>query len=133
MELRAPHLSRRQQVVLERLRIGNGTHNVYLHKFGLIDSQNCSHCATLDSADHRIFECTHYDEERKLLTESLSDIQQDLAFSLNTLVNLKGVKSPEDRQRVVKAFAEFLRTTELDNLFLWNPTTNPSNNRQTNQ
>ena len=37
-------MTRREQVVLERLRLGNATHNARLHQHGLINSNRCDAC-----------------------------------------------------------------------------------------
>jgi len=114
-------LSRRHQIILCRLRTGNATTNVILHKLGKKTTPHCDHCpGEEDSPSHRIIHCPKYSEPRKALTEKLLRLEQPLALSLHALLCFEAT-TPQQRKAVLQAFCHFLDETELNNLFVWKP------------
>jgi ribonuclease HI len=113
----AGELSRRDETVLTRLRVGNATHNGKLFITKRVASPKCQ-CGKLDSAEHRIFECDQYDIEREILDETLR--KHKIEHDIYKMMSLEG-KTGDEAKEILTALLEFLRETGLTSLFLWDP------------
>ena len=72
-------LSRREQVLITRLRIGHAGLQAYLHRFNIIQDDVCPHCGQdQETFEHFFFDCPTFDAERyELLRKlALSNIMQ---------------------------------------------------------
>jgi hypothetical protein len=111
--------SQRTRVAIERLRLGNGSLNRFLHKIGTVDSPFCDHCPGItDEVEHRLFVCQHYEPLRRPLVHILQRLK--LPMDLDTLLNLSGVPF-DHKAKVVLGLGEFLSKSGLDRIFLWDP------------
>jgi ribonuclease HI len=113
----------RTRVAIERIRIGNGTLNRFLHNSGSRTNPDCDYCpGVLDQVEHRLFDCPQYDETRQPLKQLAHAI--GVPLDLETLLNLTNV-SNDNRQPLIDAFATYIEKTHLEHLFLWNPHHHP--------
>jgi ribonuclease HI len=110
------HITRRQQNVLERVRIGNATDNHHLHKMKYATSNQCDNCTEIDSPQHRIMQCPQYDQQRTTLQHEIE--QTGSPFTMSTMFGLLEVEVSQ-RKHITKATLTFLAQTKLDRLFLW--------------
>jgi ribonuclease HI len=113
----AGRISRREETVLTRLRVGNATHNGRLFELHRTESPNCQ-CGVIDSVHHRIFECTHYKKDRIALTETLD--RHDITHNVYEMMGLKN-KSKSAVKDIITEILKYLNETNLTALFLWNP------------
>ena len=113
-------LSRRAEVVLARLRVGNATTRHKLFQAGLVDSPACHTCTVCptDTASHRILECSAYNIQRAQLRTVVEQEVPNASFTLATLIGLADVPH-KSQPEVLKGFATFLKDTDLLNLFVW--------------
>jgi hypothetical protein len=110
-------MTRREQTVLTRLRVGNATHNGRLHITKRTDSPKCQ-CGIEDSAEHRIFECGEYSSEREELLNVLD--KHGVQHNLVDMMKLDN-GSKEATNEIITTLLKFLNSTNLISLFLWNP------------
>ena len=78
-------LNRREQVLLQRLRIGHAGVPAYLARFQIIPDELCTNCGRVPcTLEHYFLECPEFDEERYLLQKGITDLGIN-DFNLNTL------------------------------------------------
>jgi len=63
--------SRRESVVLCRLRLGHVGLAAYLHRFSMVDSPKCSFCGVDETLEHYLLVCSRYRRERRMLVAAL--------------------------------------------------------------
>ena len=78
----------------------------------------------MDSAEHRIVDCTGYVKERNNLIFSLG-LHHPGSIGENGKINLGAMLTPPggaEGDHTIGKILEFLNKTRLDQLFPWNPT-----------
>jgi hypothetical protein len=113
----ATKMTRREQTVLTRLRVGNATHNGGLFKTNRVETPNCQ-CGAEDSANHRIFECKQYNMHRTELLATLE--KQRIEPNVYEMMKLSG-RSETEVKEVIDMLLTYLNETNLISLFLWDP------------
>ena len=63
--------SRREEVVIHRLRIGHVGLKHYLYRFQMTESELCENCGAVDSVEHFLLYCPRHDEEREEMRRRL--------------------------------------------------------------
>ena len=77
--------SRREQVILTRLRIGHAAVQSYKHRFHISDDPNCEACQVPETIDHLFFECQLYNNKRDALKQSF--LTKGIPFCIKSLLN----------------------------------------------
>ena len=116
-------LDRKAHVLINRIRIGNCSHNRHQYDMHRHPNRECE-CGATDSAEHRICSCPLLGPERQILLDKFSTLGVELSP--------QGLPTKEDMSDTThyqahKALTEFLTTTALDRLFVWRPASIPLN------
>lgn len=59
---------------LTQILTGHGGFYAYLHRFSLSNTDECQYCHQVDTAEHTLFECDRWKEERKKIEEKVGRI-----------------------------------------------------------
>ena len=98
-------LTRREQVLIQRLRIGHAGLQHYLHRFKIIQDDLCPHCSLApETFEHFFYMCDAFDIER-------ADFQQKLdSKNVNpiTLKSILGCDPNLDNLFIIKAVISYL-------------------------
>lgn len=114
------NLPLRQQRTINRIRLGNCSHNRHQHSMRRRETPNCDCGEPKDSAEHRILHCPSHAVARRELVSSL--------FSLGcTLCPQTGfiqfhTTNSAWRLRALRSYAHFLTRTRLTHVFIWGET-----------
>ena len=101
------HPIRRIETALCRLRLGHAGLNDHLFRFNLAETNLCN-CGVVETIEHFLLNCTLFDQERKILKDSLDRIK----VPVNLINILGGGKSrPEMQTQIINAVAIFLSQT----------------------
>ena len=107
-------LNRREQVLLQRLRIGHAGVPAYLARFQIIPDELCTNCGRVPcTLEHYFLECPEFDEERYLLQKGITDLGIN-DFNLNTL--FIGEDNPKNLS-IVKLLIEYIKQVKLCDYF----------------
>lgn len=87
---------------------GHGYFGKYLHKMGKVDSPSCVYGdASLDDANHTFFECSRWQEARRLLEGNLGQLTAENV--------VEKMIANEENWRIIASFVEYvLRTKKRD-------------------
>ena len=98
-------LSRREQVLIQRLRIGHAGVQAYLERFNIVQEGLCPHCGRApETLEHFFFFCDTFDLDRHILERKLNQ-NNITSFSLRTL--LAGDPN-ENNFLIIKAVISYL-------------------------
>ena len=117
---RSKRSTRRQQILLTRIRLGNCVQGRFLHRIGssAVEDSLCPHCGREDSTIHRILICGKYLHQRRSLARDLrekhSAIDPEFVFPVFAEAATAG-----DRTAAYMRFMKFLEDTELATLFVY--------------
>lgn len=75
---------RKEEVILNRLRIGHTGLNKSLHVIGKHDTGHCDSCDVLETVEHVLTKCSKYDRERQLVKRKIEDAME--VFNLNVIL-----------------------------------------------
>ena len=76
--------TRREQVILTRLRIGHAAVQSYKQRFKISDDPNCEWCSVPETIDHYFLECTRYNTQREVFKKSFLD--KGIPFTIETIL-----------------------------------------------
>lgn len=80
---------RRDEVMVNRLRLDACKLNAHLHKINLKDSPNCEICHLPETTEHLLFDCISNNE----LTEGLRQLCSSLGLTFSTATILSNIKT----------------------------------------
>ena len=111
-------LNRREQVLIQRLRIGHAGVQAYLNRFNIIQEDLCLHCHSCpETLDHFFFHCPEFIYERATLENKL-DTNNIQPISLRTLF----AGNPDQNNfLIIKAVLEYVKDCgkHLKHLSMW--------------
>jgi hypothetical protein len=99
----AGKLTKREETVLTRLRVGNATHHGSLYKTKRYATPDCQ-CGAPDSAEHRIFDCSQYNQQRTALLATLA--KHNVKPNIYAMMGFDG-KSADETKDIIMALAIF--------------------------
>ena len=112
---------RRTQISIYRLLLGQANNNNNMFHCGMRSSNSCSNCPhQKDSTDHRILHCPAYASQRSTLKSKLRSL--GLTLSIPTAIGLEQVPT-HHHPAATAALINFLETTDLTLLFVWDSST----------
>ena len=112
-------LSRKHQVLLTRIRLGNCVTRRLLFHMRRSDSDKCDHCPNIsDSATHRIALCPTYSRKRRILINDLKDLTASLDRDTG-LITFDQEATDAAKTLAFKVFMCFIDDTDLDKLFIY--------------
>ena len=105
--------NRREQVVINRMRIGHVGVITYLHRFGMSDTEMCSTCMVPDNIEHFLLYCQKYSNHRMNLFSAIRDLTRD-QIDIQLLL---GAKPSPKRHKILQKTATYIKDTgQLNNL-----------------
>ena len=105
-------LSRREQVLLQRLRIGHAGVPAYLKRFNIISDEICINCGREPGTlKHYFLDCATFDDERYVLQQGILQLGIN-TFNLDTL--FIGNDKPQNLS-IVKLLIQYIRQTNMHN------------------
>ncbi|XP_057691989.1 uncharacterized protein LOC130915851 [Corythoichthys intestinalis] len=96
--------SRREEVVLSRMRIGHTGLNDSLHRIGKHKDGKCKHCGERETVEHILMVCGKYGEQRDRFRMVLHQAEE--TFGMGNVLQMK-------RANIQKGLIKFLRDTGL--------------------
>ena len=118
-------LTRAEQTCVERVRLGTTMTNDRRSSLGYTNSKICSHCPATDSANHRLFHCTHYSDSRKIFLAELQLIKTDAQLTHSSVLKLTGADAKQ-KKKITKALGEYIINSKLHSTFIYTDTTHSS-------
>ena len=76
--LHREYMSRKEECLIQQLRVGKCRLNFYLCQINQHDDGLCGECGVLETIEHFILQCTKYDEERIRLKQRINLQNPDL-------------------------------------------------------
>ncbi len=73
--MRSAGKTRRDEIVISRMRFGHTRLNSTLYKMGKHDTGRCEFCGQEESVEHVILYCQKYETERRILMQNLEKIK----------------------------------------------------------
>ena len=105
-------LTRREQVLLQRLRIGHAGVNSYLARFKIVQDEACPNCGlTTGTLEHYFLHCPTFHLERYTLEKGILDLgfnQLDLKLLLIGIENTHNLN-------IVKLLMTYIKDTQMHN------------------
>ncbi len=103
------NLSREDQVILTRLRMGHAKLNSTLHIIGKHSTGLCEICQVKETVDHVLLLCPRYEQERNELQRELQNLGCT-EFSICNILNTK-----QGSGKIIKTILKFIKNSGLKN------------------
>ena len=100
------HPSKKIDRIITKLQTGHTKLNSHLQKIKKHATGKCPHCSHLETIEHALIHCTHYQTHRTILQTNLN---------LNKPLTLEAILNPQNNIEKFKALGVYLTKTELIN------------------
>ena len=95
-------MSRREEIWINRLRIGHTSLNAGLKIIGKHPTGNCCYCGEIEGVEHVLIYCSKYIKERK-----------ELERVMGSSVKMADLLGKHQSDKIIKALIKYLKDTEL--------------------
>ncbi|XP_072375843.1 uncharacterized protein, partial [Diabrotica undecimpunctata] len=85
---------------------GHGSFRAYLERIGKVADGNCTDCGVADTAEHCVFECRRFDEDRNELYRKLGRV------STNTIMQV-AMRGETEYKAILEAVTQIVRKKEI--------------------